>query len=178
MTGLAGSGFGAGVVIGWSAIRLSEFLLSERNVGRLLAAGAFERCRSQHVPLLLANVAVAALAVLGRALPGQVPAGVSVTALVLLVAAEAVHWWAILTLPSRWTTGVLVIPGEAPCRRGPYRWLRHPGYVGGSLSGAMLPLAAGSWPASLAAGALLAAVVVLRVRCENEAWRSLGGRSA
>ncbi len=164
------------VVTGWSLLRVGEFLLSERNTGRLLAAGAIERCGAQHLPLILANVAVAFLALVGQSLPGGVGGPISLAALVVLLGAETVHWWTILTLASRWTTRVLVLPGESPRRAGPYRLLRHPGYVAGTVSGTLLPLVAGSWPGSVVAAGLLVAVVVPRVRCEDEAWRSIGTR--
>jgi methyltransferase len=62
-----------------------------------------------------------------------------------LAAAKALKWWAILSLGPFWTFRVLVIPGVALVTRGPYRWLRHPNYVGvvGELAGVALLTGAG-----------------------------------
>lgn len=56
------------------------------------------------------------------------------------------------------------------CDRGPYRWVRHPGYVGGILQVLSLPLILGSWRA-LVAGAVAALLLVLRTVLEDRALR-------
>ena len=48
---------------------------------------------------------------------------------ILFRAAKALKWWAIGTLGRSWTFRVIVVPGDAPIRSGPYAWLRHPNYV-------------------------------------------------
>jgi methyltransferase len=48
----------------------------------------------------------------------------------LLVAAKAIKFWAIATLGRRWTYRVLVLPGAPLVASGPYRFVRHPNYVG------------------------------------------------
>jgi methyltransferase len=48
----------------------------------------------------------------------------------LLVAAKAIKFWAIATLGRRWTYRVLVLPGAPLVGSGPYRFVRHPNYVG------------------------------------------------
>lgn len=57
--------------------------------------------------------------------------------LVLFFLAKGLKYWAIATLGTRWTFRVLVPPGSARIVEGPYRWLRHPNYVGvaGELAG-------------------------------------------
>lgn len=167
-----------GFISVWSALRLAEYVWSEANLGSLLARGAVESCRPQHVPLLLLNAAVPLLTFAGVALartgPGwlRTPGALLGWAAAAAVLGEVLHWWAILTLGRRWTTGVLVLPNEQPVRTGPYRWLRHPGYLGGGLSGALLPLLSGAWPMSVIAGAGLLTIVRLRIACEDQAWRA------
>ena len=41
----------------------------------------------------------------------------------LFAAAQGLRYWAITSLGERWNTRVLVLPGEAPIVRGPYRFL-------------------------------------------------------
>src|SRR5262245_31867247 len=65
-----------------------------------------------------------------RVLRGQ-PAPIwFVLGLVCFAAAKAIKWWAIATLGPAWTFRVIVVPGVPLIRRGPYRFLRHPNYVG------------------------------------------------
>jgi methyltransferase len=56
---------------------------------------------------------------------------------VVFAAAKALKWWAILSLGPFWTFRVIVVPGAPIVATGPYRWLRHPNYVGvlGELAG-------------------------------------------
>ena len=60
--------------------------------------------------------------------------------LICFACAKAVKWWAILTLGQFWTFRVVVVPGATLVARGPYRFLRHPNYVGvvGELAGAAI----------------------------------------
>ena len=44
--------------------------------------------------------------------------------------AKALKFWAMAHLGSRWTFRVLVLPGAPLVSSGPYRFLRHPNYVG------------------------------------------------
>src|SRR5439155_1449211 len=55
-------------------------------------------------------------------------------------AAKLVKWWAVTTLGPRWTFRVVVVPNEARIVSGPYRFIRHPNYVGviGELFGVLL----------------------------------------
>jgi methyltransferase len=72
---------------------------------------------------------------------GGPPAAATVAAgATVFVLAKSLKWWAILTLGPFWTFRVIVLPGVPLVVRGPYRWLRHPNYVGvvGELTGAAL----------------------------------------
>jgi methyltransferase len=62
------------------------------------------------------------------------------TGLVLFVVAKALKWWAIAALGPAWTFRVIVRPGVRLVAGGPYRFLRHPNYVGvaGELVGVAL----------------------------------------
>jgi methyltransferase len=61
---------------------------------------------------------------------------------VIFIAAKAIKYWAMATLGSRWTFRVLVPPQSSRILAGPYRWIRHPNYVGvaGELLGAAIGL--------------------------------------
>jgi len=71
---------------------------------------------------------------------GRPAAGVLAAGVTLFVLAKAIKWWAILTLGPFWTFRVIVVPGLPLVASGPYRWIRHPNYVGvvGELVGAAL----------------------------------------
>ncbi|WP_019629744.1 isoprenylcysteine carboxyl methyltransferase family protein [Actinomadura atramentaria] len=101
-----------------------------------------------------------------------VPA-LGVPMLALAAAAQGLRWWCIGTLGRQWNTRVVVVPGLSRVTRGPYRWLRHPNYVAVAVEGAALPLAHSAWLTALAFTAANAAVLAVRVRCEDAALTAL-----
>ncbi len=163
------------VVGAWSLLRVAELVLSEVNTGPLLARGAHEVGAAHHIWLLLMNAAVPMACVAEVVLRRLTFVGVvGWAALVALVLSEGLHWWAIATLWRRWTTRVLVLPHERPTSAGPYRWLRHPGYVGGVVSALALPMVVGAVGALMLTIAMYTPVVTLRIRAEAEAWARWG----
>ena len=53
----------------------------------------------------------------------------AVPGFLLFLLAKTLKWWAIRSLGRSWTFRVIVVPGDAPVKSGPYAWLRHPNYV-------------------------------------------------
>lgn len=61
------------------------------------------------------------------------------------------------------------------CDRGPYRWVRHPGYVGGILMSVGEPMLLGSWWGVLAGGIAAVLLVVRTVLEDRDLRRELAG---
>jgi methyltransferase len=66
---------------------------------------------------------------------------------------------------------VIVVPGLPLVTGGPYRWpwLRHPNYVAVVAEGVALPLVHTAWVTAAVFTALNAALLTVRIRCENRA---------
>ena len=130
--------------------RLWELRISARNLRAMRARGGFE-VGAEHYPWMVAlHVAflvscVAELWLFHRPWIPQVAAG---SALVL-VAAQGLRWWTLHTLGDRWSTHVMVVPGEAPITSGPYRWMRHPNYVAVVVEIAAIPMLHCAWLTAL-----------------------------
>ncbi|KAB1142528.1 hypothetical protein F7R91_28910 [Streptomyces luteolifulvus] len=89
--------------------------------------------------------------------------------LAVLAASQALRWWCIAALGSRWNTRVIVVPGLPPVTGGPYRRLRHPNYVAVVAEGMALPLVHTAWITASVFTVLNAALLTVRIRCENRA---------
>ena len=152
--------------------RIGELWLSARNTRRLLARGARE-AGAGHYPLIVA-VHVAWLAALWWFAPGRPIDGFWLAMFVLLLIAR---FWVVATLGGRWTTRIIVLPGEPLVRRGPYRVLNHPNYLVVIGEIAVLPLVFGLWQVALVFSLLNAAVLYVRVRAENTALASASASS-
>ena len=103
----------------------------------------------------------------------DVSPGLAWPMLTVVVAAQALRWWCIATLGRRWNTRVIVVPGLAPVRSGPYRWLSHPNYVAVVAEGVALPLVHASWVTALVFTLTNAALLTVRLRAENAALATL-----
>jgi methyltransferase len=82
---------------------------------------------------------------------------------------QVARYWVISTLGERWTTRILVLPGAALVRSGPYRILRHPNYAVVVTEIALLPLAFGLLAYAIVFSILNATVLMWRIRVENRA---------
>jgi methyltransferase len=153
--------------------RIGELILSRYNTGRLKARGAIE-IGANHYPLVVAVHAawLIALWVGGR------DQDVNLVALSLFVALQGVRLWILATLGPRWTTRIIVLPGEPLVASGPYRYFAHPNYVVVVAEIALLPLALHLPLLALIFTALNAAVLVIRIRVEARALSAVTGQLA
>jgi len=96
---------------------------------------------------------------------------------VLVVAGAAIRVWAVLTLGRWFTTVVRVAEDQEVVTDGPYRWVRHPSYLGLLLTLAGLGLMLTDWVSLLVAVLLPLTTLVWRIRVEEGALREgLGAR--
>jgi methyltransferase len=150
--------------------RVVELYIAHRNTKRLMARGGIEM-GSNHYPFI---VALHSLWLLGLwyLVIFQVPA-VSVPWIFAYLVLEAARGWVIAALGSRWTTRIIVVPGESLVDEGPYKYFRHPNYmvVAGEIF--ILPMAFGLWWYAVIFGVLNLAVLWWRIKAEDEALRPL-----
>ena len=144
--------------------RLGELALSRHNTRKLLARGAIE-VGAGHYPLIVSVHAawLIALWIWGR---GE---SVNLVALALFIVLQGLRVWIIATLGVRWTTRIIVLPGEPLVASGPYRYLSHPNYAVVAAEIATLPLALHLPVLALIFTGLNAAVLAIRLRAETRA---------
>ena len=144
--------------------RAAELVVASRNTSRLRARGAVE-VAPRHYPLVVAVHAawLASLWIFGH------DRAVNLVVLLLYLVLQGFRLWVMLSLGARWTTRIIILPGEPLVSAGPYRFLPHPNYavVAGEI--ALLPLALGLPRLALIFTVLNAAVLAVRIRAENRA---------
>jgi len=94
---------------------------------------------------------------------------VNIPLLILFGLVECARIWVLSTLGSRWTTRIIVVPGERLIARGAYRFLNHPNYAVVVAEIALLPLVFGLWRIALIFTILNAILLAIRIREENKA---------
>jgi methyltransferase len=172
---MSGTVFGIDSRIAFSALiaiiaiqRVWELGLSSRHLRALKARGAIE-VGTGHYPWMVALhtaflvSCVAEVWLLDR--PWR--PGLAAFAGLVLGAAVALRWWTLATLGERWTTRVLVVPGEALVTFGPYRWLRHPNYLVVVLEIAAIPMVHGAWLTAAVFSVANLALLRERIRVEE-----------
>lgn len=148
--------------------RLAELPWAYANTKRLLAAGG-EEVAPGHYPLIVL-VHVGWLASLWWLAPGRT---VNLAILALFMVVEIGRVWVLATLGRRWTTRIIVVPGETLVRSGPYRFLNHPNYLVVVAEIALLPLVFSLWEVALVFTILNLLVLGIRIRAEARALESL-----
>jgi methyltransferase len=144
--------------------RAGELVISSYNTRNLKARGAVE-VAPRHYPLIAAVHAawLISLWVFGHNQP------VSIIALLVYLALQGFRFWVMWTLGSRWTTRIIVLPGQSLVSAGPYRFLSHPNYAVVACEIAVLPLALGLPLLTAVFTILNAAVLAIRIPAENRA---------
>ncbi|MEU9361022.1 isoprenylcysteine carboxyl methyltransferase family protein [Streptomyces sp. NPDC048301] len=157
-----------------AAERLAEVAVALRNTRWSLARGGTEAGQG-HYPVMVALHTALLAACLAEPWLAARPflPWLGWTMAAVVVAAQALRWWCVRTLGRRWNTRVIVVPGLPLVTGGPYRWLRHPNYVAVVAEGAALPLVHGAWVTAVAFTLANAALLAVRVRCEDGALARL-----
>jgi methyltransferase len=144
--------------------------ISRRHAARAFARGGLEAGQRHLTFMKLLHVALLAgsgteVLWLDRPL---LPA-LAVPMMTLALLSQALRYWAVATLGSRWNVRVIVVPGEPVVAAGPYRYLRHPNYVAVIVEGFALPLIHGAWVTAATFSVLNALLLLVRIRCEEQA---------
>ena len=154
--------------------RLAELVVSVRNAAWSKERGGIETGLG-HYPFMVVlhtGLLVGALVEAWVRRP-DVPSVLAWSMLALVVLSQALRWWCIGTLGRRWNTRVIVVPGLAPVRSGPYRLLSHPNYVAVVVEGFALPLVHAGWITAVVFTVLNAGLLAVRIRAEDTALATL-----
>ena len=148
--------------------RLAEAAWARANTRRLLALGAVEAGAGHYWALIGLHAAwLAGLWLFAHDVQISLP---WVGVYLLLQVFRAWIFW---TLGRRWTTRIVVIPGEKLVAAGPYRFLRHPNYIVLAAEVATLPVVFGLWWYAALFSLLNLAILAWRIVVEEHALAAL-----
>jgi methyltransferase len=159
------------VLVGLVAVeRLAELVIAKRNLSWSRQRGGYE-VGFGHYPFMVALHTGLLAGCLLEVWLGHRPflPILGWPMLALVVASQALRWWCIRTLGRQWNTRIVIVADLTRVTGGPYRLLSHPNYVAVVVEGAALPLVHSAWITALVFTGLNAALLRVRVRCENDA---------
>jgi methyltransferase len=148
--------------------RLIELRVSRRNQRRMAEQGV-RKIVEPHFPWLVAFHTVvlvsAGLEVLLLHRPFIPALAIPMTAVFVL--SNLLRWWVIRLLAELWNVQIMESSRIRIVTSGPYRWIRHPNYVGVIMEVFSLPLIHTAWVTALVGTALYMEVLRRRVRMED-----------
>jgi methyltransferase len=146
--------------------RLVELFIAQRNTKRLLESGGVEVSSGHYIFIVLFHTLwLASLWYL--AWGHDINWGWAIVYLVL----QAARGWIIAALGGRWTTRIIVVPGETLVSTGPYKIFRHPNYMIVAAEIFILPLVFGLWWLALIFGVVNLALLYWRITEEEKALK-------
>jgi methyltransferase len=111
-------------------VMLVELRRSQANERALRRAGAVEPRHEVYDHMRWAYPGAFIAMALEGTWRGVEPGGLMAAGAAVFLAAKLLKGWAIVSLGRRWTYRLLVLPGVPLVTHGPYRFMRHPNYVG------------------------------------------------
>ena len=152
-----------------AAARLVELAYSRQNIARGGPSAEGEWSRRTYPGIVALHTAIiGATALFGRGAP-RFPW------LLLLLAAQPVRVWLLLTLGRRWNARGAVSSDLSPATGGPYAYVRHPNYVVVFVELLALPLTFRLSRLAVAGALLHSALLALRIRDEEALLEEVPG---
>lgn len=148
--------------------RLVELRLSRRHQRDLARQGAYKRAEPHYRWMIALHAGVlggAAVEVIFLRRPFIEP--LASAALLVFLLATLLRWWVIRTLGTHWNTEVVDSAALGVVSKGPFRWIRHPNYLGVFLEMIALPLVHAAWITASVAAAGNALILRNRLRIEE-----------
>ena len=154
--------------------RLFELGLSQKHERALVARGARQYGASQFTLMKLLHVSwfISMLIEVFHFRRPFIPR-LAKLAFAVFTAGQVLRYSAIRTLGERWTTRVFVLPGSM-VKKGIYRYIRHPNYLGVILEIFAVPLLHTAYLTTLVFSLLNALLLRSRIRLEEKALSESG----
>ena len=148
--------------------RIVELRVSRRNQRRMAEQGV-RKIVEPHFPWLVAFhtlvIVSAGLEVLLWHRP-LIPA-LAVPMAAVFVLSNLLRWWVIRLLADLWNVQIMESSRIRIVTAGPYRWIRHPNYVGVVMEVVSLPLIHTAWITAIVGTTLYLEILRRRVRMED-----------
>lgn len=154
--------------------RLVELIVSQRNAAWSFARGGREIGADHYKWMVMLHTSyLFACVIEPLVFDRQVNDVIATFFMVVVILTQLLRWWVILTLGHQWNTRVIIVPGLARVKRGPFLWFDHPNYLAVIVELAALPLIHGAWLTSVIYSALNLWLLKVRISIENKALAQL-----
>lgn len=148
--------------------RLIELRVSRRNQQRMAEQGV-RKIVEPHFPWLVAfhTVVLVSAGLEVLLLPRPLIPALAIPMAAVFVLSNLLRWWVIWLLADLWNVQVMESSRIRIVTSGPYRWIRHPNYVGVVMEVFSLPMIHTAWITAFVGTALYMEILRRRVRTED-----------
>ncbi len=153
--------------------RLAELIIAKRNEKRMLAKGAVEFDRDGYKFIVLMHT-LFFLSLLSEKI--YFNRGINdywIILIILFFLAQALRYWAIISLGEFWNTRIIVLKGSELIKKGPYRFLSHPNYMAVITEIAVIPLIFSCYITAIVFSVLNLFAITRRIKIEDAALKKL-----
>ncbi|MDQ0228821.1 isoprenylcysteine carboxyl methyltransferase family protein [Metabacillus malikii] len=149
--------------------RISELMIAKRNEKWMLRHGAVE-FGTEHYGVIVAHHCMFLMCFALEVLYFDKSISQFWMIIVpILLIAQFIRYWAILSLGNYWNTKVIIIPGTYIEVKGPYKFLKHPNYLIVIIEILFIPLLFKAYATAIVFSILNFIVIETRIRVEEEA---------
>lgn len=145
-----------------------EIVLRRRTDRETTSWQAGDSDRGSTLVLIVAyGLAVVLVTLLGLLGVGRVPVGARWVGVAMMAVGLGVRAWGMAVLGRFYTRTLRVVGDQSVVTAGPYRLIRHPGYLGSLLVWTGFCLGTGNWVAFVVVAALMVGAYAWRIRAEE-----------
>lgn len=151
--------------------RLTELIIAKRNEKWMKSRGAIEVGRDHYKWFIILHVFFF-IVMIGEVLWWRREAfELNILLFSLFIMTQVLRVWCITTLGTFWNTKVIVLPGVALIKQGPYRFMKHPNYLIVGLEFFLIPLIVGAPFTAIIFPLLHLLLIRIRIPIENRALK-------
>jgi protein-S-isoprenylcysteine O-methyltransferase Ste14 len=154
---------------------LAGFFLTESRIRTGGEAKSFERGQFDQrstayigIAYLISMLALLASWILNKPKIGMLPSSIAWLGLVIALCGLLIRWWANRVLGAFYTRTLKVTENQTIVRQGPYRVIRHPGYLGSILMWTGVAAATANWIVLAVVLVIMFGVYVYRIQAEEK----------
>jgi protein-S-isoprenylcysteine O-methyltransferase Ste14 len=154
---------------------LAGFFLTESRIRTGQEAKSFERGQFDRrstatigIAYLISTLALIASWFLNKFKIGTLPAWVGWLGIIVALCGLLIRWWANRALGAFYTRTLKVAENQTIIRAGPYRLIRHPGYLGSILMWTGVATATANWIVILITLAAMFSAYIYRIQSEEK----------
>lgn len=147
--------------------RLFELVIAKSNEKWMKARGGIETGQGHYKWFVILHI-LFFISIISEVIFNDAEPQLSYPVLAILLFIQLFRVWCMQSLGRFWNTKIIVLPGVALIRKGPYKYMKHPNYFIVGLELFVIPLLFGAYITSIIFPVLHILLLMVRIPSENK----------